>query len=212
MIHKLGKWVLRKAIADLKKWQDKGFNELRIAVNLSPVQLCDTDIVSTVLNSCGEFGVDPSRLELEITESTLVENYNQTSESMQSMSDAGVFFTLDDFGKGFSSLSYLRKLPINTIKIDRSFIEETLPSAQDQTILNGIISLAQGLALRVTAEGVETEHQKRVLSMLGCDEVQGSLYSEPVTFKHALRILDDYNGKVDEGSEHGAPGATDNKD
>ena len=198
LIHKLGKWVIRRAIADLQSWHAKGYDDLRVAVNLSPVQLRNPEIVETVLACCREYSVEPGCVELEITESTLVENYDQTSEVMQSMSDAGVFFTLDDFGKGFSSLSYLRKLPINTIKIDRSFIEDTLPNEQDQTIINGIISLAQGLELRVTAEGVETEYQHKLLDMLGCDEVQGALFSEPTTREDALELLETYNGSSEQ--------------
>jgi EAL domain-containing protein (putative c-di-GMP-specific phosphodiesterase class I) len=135
-------------------------------------------------------------VELEITETALVENYEQAGAIMQSLSEIGVRFTLDDFGKGFSSLNYLKRLPIDAIKIDRSFVEDVLPSEHDQTILNGIISLAKGLRLRVTAEGIETESQKTVLSKLGCDEFQGTLYGEPVTVEQALFLLARYNGRA----------------
>lgn len=193
LIHKLGIWVLRQAILDLKQWHDAGYTDLRVAVNLSAVQLRKTKLTQKVLESCEQTGIDPSYVELEITESALVENYNQTTPVMQAMSEAGIHFTLDDFGKGFSSLSYLRVLPIDAIKIDHSFIEETLPTEYDQTIINGIISLARGLRLRVTAEGVETENQKMVLTRLGCDEVQGTLYCEPVSSEQALPLLQTYN-------------------
>ncbi|MES9925100.1 MAG: diguanylate cyclase [Candidatus Thiodiazotropha endolucinida] len=193
LIHKLGIWVLRQAILDLKLWHDAGYTDLRIAVNLSAVQLRKTKLTQKVLESCEQTGIDPSFVELEITESALVENYNQTTPVMQEMSEAGIHFTLDDFGKGFSSLSYLRVLPIEAIKIDHSFIEETLPTEYDQTIINGIISLARGLRLKVTAEGVETENQKMVLTRLGCDEVQGTLYCEPVSSEQALSLLQTYN-------------------
>ncbi|MEW8691006.1 MAG: diguanylate cyclase, partial [Candidatus Thiodiazotropha endolucinida] len=193
LIHKLGIWVLRQAILDLKHWHDVGYTDLRVAVNLSAVQLRKTKLTQKVLESCEQTGIDPSYVELEITESALVENYNQTTPVMQAMSEAGIHFTLDDFGKGFSSLSYLRVLPIDAIKIDHSFIEETLPTEYDQTIINGIISLARGLRLRVTAEGVETENQKMVLTRLGCDEVQGTLYCEPVSSEQALSLLQTYN-------------------
>jgi diguanylate cyclase (GGDEF)-like protein len=193
LIHKFGRWVLKQAIRDLKEWHDKGYADMRIAVNLSAVQLRKPEIAKTVLKICEKMGVDPSYIELEITESVLVENYKQAKAVMRSMAESGVHFTLDDFGKGFSSLSYLRMLPIHTIKIDRSFIEDALPSEQDQAIINGIISLAKGLNLRVTSEGVETERQKKVLSMLGCDEVQGALYGEPATAKETLSLLQTYN-------------------
>jgi diguanylate cyclase (GGDEF)-like protein/PAS domain S-box-containing protein len=201
LIHKLGRWVLRQAINDLKQWHDKGYAELRIAVNLSAVQLRKPEVTRTVVERCSKKNVDPAFVELEITESALVENYEQAGAIMQSLSEIGVRFTLDDFGKGFSSLSYLRKLPIDAIKIDRSFVEDVLPSEHDQTILNGIISLAKGLRLRVTAEGIETESQKSVLSKLGCDEFQGTLYGEPVTAEQALFLLARYNGKADGDNE-----------
>jgi diguanylate cyclase (GGDEF)-like protein len=197
LIHKLGRWVLKRAIRDLKKWHDKGHADLRVAVNLSAVQLRKPEVTKAVLESCKKMAVDPSFVELEITETALVENYKQTSSIMQSLSESGIRFTLDDFGKGFSSLSYLRMLPINTIKIDRSFIEDVLPSEHDQTIISGIISLAKGLHLRVTAEGVETEHQKKVLSNLGCDEFQGTLYGVPATAEQTLSLLESYNGTID---------------
>jgi diguanylate cyclase (GGDEF)-like protein/PAS domain S-box-containing protein len=197
LIHKLGKWVLSQAIHDLKQWHDKGYNDLRVAINLSAVQLRKPEFARTVSMSCKKRGVYPSFVELEITESALVENYQRASSVMRLMSKSGVRFTLDDFGKGFSSLSYLRKLPIDMIKIDRSFIEDVLPSDRDQTLINGIISLVKGLHLRVTAEGVETEHQKKVLSKLGCDEFQGTLYGEPVTAEQAAFLLENYNGTID---------------
>ncbi|MEW8429855.1 MAG: EAL domain-containing protein, partial [gamma proteobacterium symbiont of Ctena orbiculata] len=193
LIHKLGILVLRQAIQDLKVWHQAGFDDLRIAVNLSAVQLRKSKLTQKVLESCEQAGVAPGHLELEITESALVENFKQTASVMQAMSEAGIHFVLDDFGKGFSSLSYLRTLPIDAIKIDHSFIEDTLPSEYDQTIINGIISLARGLHLRVTAEGVETESQKKVLSKLGCDEVQGTLYCEPVAMEQALSLLESHN-------------------
>jgi diguanylate cyclase (GGDEF)-like protein/PAS domain S-box-containing protein len=198
LIHKLGDWVLSQAINDLKQWHARGYDELRIAVNLSPVQLRKPEIAKTVLEGCNKMSLDPSFVELEITETTLMENYHQASTVMQSMSEAGIRFTLDDFGKGFSSLSYLRVLPIDTIKIDRSFNEDALPSEHDQTLINGIISLAKGLKLRVAAEGVETDRQKKVLSSLGCNEAQGTLYCKPVTAEQALLLLLNYNRATDD--------------
>jgi EAL domain-containing protein (putative c-di-GMP-specific phosphodiesterase class I) len=199
LIHKLGMWVLRKAIRDLKNWQGKGYEDIRVAVNLSAVQFRKSALSENILESCVKAGVDPSSVELEITESVLVENFSKTRPVMQALNKAGIRFTLDDFGKGFSSLSYLKMLSIDAIKIDRSFIEDILPSEHDQTIINGIISLARGLNLRVTAEGVETDIQKKVLNKLGCDEVQGTLYSEPVSAQQALSLLENYNN-IDKGT------------
>ncbi|MCG7930576.1 MAG: diguanylate cyclase [Candidatus Thiodiazotropha lotti] len=197
LIHKLGLWVLRQAMLDLKRWHEAGFDKLKVAVNLSAVQLRKSKLTPKVLESCEAVGMDPRHLELEITESALMENINKTAPVLQAMSDAGIQFILDDFGKGFSSLSYLRTLPIDAIKIDHSFIEDTLPSEYDQTIINGIISLARGLRLKVTAEGIETESQKKVLSRLGCDEIQGELYCKPVSHTEAINLLEIYNGTTD---------------
>jgi diguanylate cyclase (GGDEF)-like protein/PAS domain S-box-containing protein len=199
LIHKLGIWVLRQAISDLKKWHRMGYEDLRVAVNLSAVQLRKSNLSKNILKSCVKAGVDPAYVELEITESALVENFDKTKPAMQLLSEAGIRLTLDDFGMGFSSLSYLKMLPIDAIKIDRSFIEDILPSEHDQTIINGIISLARGLRLNVTAEGVESDMQKQVLNKLGCDEVQGSLYCEPVVAQQALSLLENYNG-TDQGT------------
>ncbi|MGD8911532.1 MAG: bifunctional diguanylate cyclase/phosphodiesterase [Candidatus Thiodiazotropha sp.] len=200
LIHKLGIWVLRQAVHDLKKWHRKGYQDLRVAVNLSAVQFRKTQLTEKILECCEKSNIEPSHVELEITESALVENFNNTKPVMQALSEVGIRFTLDDFGKGFSSLSYLRMLPIDAIKIDRSFIEDILPSEQDKTVINGIISLAKGLHLRVTAEGVETDSQKKVLNNLGCDEAQGKLYSEPVAAQQALSLLKTFN-LTDEGEK-----------
>jgi diguanylate cyclase (GGDEF)-like protein/PAS domain S-box-containing protein len=200
LIHKLGIWVLRQAIRDLKKWHRKGYEDLRVAVNLSAVQLRKADLPERILRSCVKAGIDPAFVELEITESALVENFEKTKPVMEVLSEAGIRLTLDDFGMGFSSLSYLKMLPIDAIKIDRSFIADILLSEHDQTIINGIISLARGLHLNVTAEGVESDIQKRVLNKLGCDEAQGTLYCEPVVARQALSLLKNYNRADDETS------------
>ncbi|MCU7850959.1 MAG: diguanylate cyclase [Candidatus Thiodiazotropha sp. (ex Monitilora ramsayi)] len=198
LIDKLGSKVLRKACRDLKKWHDAGYDDLQVAVNLSAVQFRQKDLVEKIIRACSKVGVDPSYLNLEITESSLVEKFEVVLRVMKQMSQAGISFTLDDFGKGFSSLSYLSHLPINCIKIDQSFIAETLPNEQDQAILNGIVALAKSLQLQVVAEGVETEAQKAILTSLGCHEGQGKLFSEPLSRQEASKMLQSFNSDSDE--------------
>ncbi|MEW8565566.1 MAG: diguanylate cyclase [Candidatus Thiodiazotropha endolucinida] len=195
LINKLGNWVFKKACLDLRRWHKMGFCDLRIAVNLSPVQLREESTLSErFLRICNKRKIPPNKVELEITESTLIENFEQTQAAMHTMSKAGIQFTLDDFGKGFSSLSYLHNLPIRNIKIDREFIDSTLPDSQNLIIVKAIISMAKSLGLKVAAIGVETETQKHMLSQLECDEIQGSFYSDPVTMEQATDLLQTYNG------------------
>ncbi|MCU7906328.1 MAG: diguanylate cyclase [Candidatus Thiodiazotropha sp. (ex Epidulcina cf. delphinae)] len=194
LINKLGNWVFKRACADLRRWHKSGYHDLHIAVNLSAVQLCGNTLAEKFLRICERRKIPPSMVEFEITESTLIENFEYTRNVMSRMNKAGIKFALNDFGKGFSSLSYLQQLPISSIKIDRSFLTGALPDKQAQAIVTAIISLAKSLGLKVVAEGVETETQRRILQQLNCDEIQGILYSEPVTIDEATRLLQDFNG------------------
>ncbi|MCU7842526.1 MAG: diguanylate cyclase [Candidatus Thiodiazotropha sp. (ex Monitilora ramsayi)] len=199
LIHKLGFWVLRKACRDLKMWHDDGYDDLEVSVNLSAVQFRHDDLIEKIMRICSKNEIDPAFVNLEITESSFVEKFDVVLRVMKQMSSAGIGFTLDDFGKGFSSLSYLSHLPINSIKIDQSFIPGTLPSEQDQTILNGIIALGKSLSLNVVIEGLETEAQLAVLATLGCDEGQGKLFAEPMSKSEATEMLLSFNGTGSEG-------------
>ncbi|MCU7922153.1 MAG: diguanylate cyclase [Candidatus Thiodiazotropha sp. (ex Dulcina madagascariensis)] len=194
LINKLGNWVFKRACADLRRWHKSGYHDLHIAVNLSAVQLRENALAEKFLRICEKRKIPPSTVEFEITESTLIENFEHTRNVMSRMNKAGIKFALDDFGKGFSSLSYLQNLPISSIKIDRSFLHSTLPDKQALAIVTAIISLAKSLGLKVVAEGVETETQQQILQQLNCDEIQGILYSEPVTMDKATSLLQDFNG------------------
>ena len=194
LINKLGIWVFKRACADMRRWHKKGFSDLRLAVNLSAVQLRDSSLAEKFLRVCQKRKIPASKIELEITESTLIENFDHTRNIMLKLHQAGINFALDDFGKGFSSLSYLQNLPISSIKIDRSFLNSILPDKQAQAIVTAIISLAKSLDLKIVAEGVETESQRQVLQQLQCNEIQGTLFSPPVTADEAGALLQTING------------------
>ena len=180
LIHEVGRWVLRKAIADFLRWREAGLQAVRIAVNVSPLQLRDRRFITEVEQALRIDPASAAGLELEITESLIMENVKLSFDSLQAIRALGVRIAIDDFGTGFSSLSYLSKLPVDTLKIDRSFIIDMGHSAQGLALVDGIVKLAHSLNLRVVAEGVETEAQSGLLAHMGCDEVQGYLYSRPI--------------------------------
>lgn len=195
MINILGLWVFKKACADMRRWHKMGFDDLTLGVNLSAVQLRDTGLTEKFLRVCDKRKIPPAKIELEITESTLIKNFEHSKEVMSKLHEAGINFALDDFGKGFSSLNYLQNLPINSIKIDPAFLNSTLPNNQTQTIVAAIISLAKSLDLKVVAEGVETEAQRLFLIQHDCNEVQGTLFSPPVSADDAEALLKKVNSE-----------------
>jgi diguanylate cyclase (GGDEF)-like protein/PAS domain S-box-containing protein len=180
MIHEVGRWALRQAIRDYLGWCDAGRAAGRIAVNVSALQLRNRDFVDEIARLVA---VDPRAaggLELEITESMLMEDIDHGIKTLQGIRALGVHITLDDFGTGFSSLTYLTRLPLDVLKIDRSFIHDMTLGPNGVSVVANIIKLAHSLNLRVVAEGIETQEQARLLGVLECDEVQGFLYSAPV--------------------------------
>ena len=180
MIHDVGRWALRQAIGDYLRWCDMGLDAVRVAVNVSPLQLRDRRFIIDVKQAIGIDARAAAGLELEITESLIMENVNHSIASLQAIRDLGVTVAIDDFGTGFSSLSYLSKLPVDTLKIDRSFVIDMTSGPQGLALVSTIITLAHSLKLKVVAEGVETEEQRRLLRSLKCDEMQGYLYSKPI--------------------------------
>jgi diguanylate cyclase (GGDEF)-like protein len=175
LIAPLGEWVLRNACSYATTWGD----DLTLAVNLSPAQFKTQDIEELVRKVLTETGLEPHRLELEITEATLLKNTESVMETLNSLDRLGVSIAMDDFGTGYSSLSYLTRFPVKKIKIDRSFIETLGTSPQTSAIVASIVGLGQSLHVTITAEGVETEDQAEILKQWGCTQVQGYYYGKP---------------------------------
>ncbi|MFD2180575.1 putative bifunctional diguanylate cyclase/phosphodiesterase [Rhodoplanes azumiensis] len=171
----LGEFVLRRALADARDWP-----ELFIAINLSPIQVRDRGLVRAVASALADSGIDPSRVVLEITEGVLIDNPEDAKQRLKELRALGVKIALDDFGSGYSSLSYLRRLPIDKLKIDKEFVAPLGRSANGGVILQAIVALGRALGLSVLAEGVETEEQRLLLRLAGCDEMQGYLFARPM--------------------------------
>jgi diguanylate cyclase (GGDEF)-like protein/PAS domain S-box-containing protein len=180
LIREVGRWALRKAIEDYLRWRAAGLAAVRIAVNVSPLQLRNRDFIAEIKQAIGIDAQAAAGLELEITESLIMEDVRHSIASLQAIRAMGVTIAIDDFGTGFSSLSYLAKLPVDTLKIDRSFVIDMTAGPEGLALVSTIINLAHSLKLKVVAEGVETEEQSRLLRLLDCDEMQGYLFSKPV--------------------------------
>jgi diguanylate cyclase (GGDEF)-like protein len=180
LIHDVGRWVLRKAIEDYQRWRNHGLPTVPIAVNVSPLQLRNHNFVAEIQQAVSVAADAAAGLQLEITESLIMQDVNHSIVSLLAIRALGVTIAIDDFGTGFSSLNYLAKLPVDTLKIDRSFVTEMVSGTGGLTLVSVIINLAHELKLNTVAEGVETEEQLRQLRLLGCDEVQGYLFGKPV--------------------------------
>jgi diguanylate cyclase (GGDEF)-like protein/PAS domain S-box-containing protein len=180
LIHDVGRWALRESVAQHLRWRSAGLPPVRIAVNVSPLQLRNRNFIAEVQQAIGVDPLAARGLELEITESVIMEDVRKNIACLEAIRAVGVSIAIDDFGTGFSSLSYLSKLPIDTLKIDRSFVVGMTEGAQGMSLVTTIIALAHSLKLKVVAEGVETEEQASLLRLLACDELQGYLFSKPL--------------------------------
>jgi diguanylate cyclase (GGDEF)-like protein len=189
MILAAGRWALGRAVDDIQRWQALGLNVPRISVNVSAIQLRQKDFVDSVLEAVGRFDGGAPLLDLEITESVLVEDIEESTRKLQALRRAGVEVAVDDFGTGFCSLSYLARLPVDTLKIDRSFVVRMRDAGYPRNIVAMIVSLAHTLGLRVVAEGVEDDEQVRLLKELGCDQIQGFFVSQPVPADQIAALL-----------------------
>ncbi|MFB2922986.1 EAL domain-containing protein [Aerosakkonema funiforme] len=189
LIVPIGEWVLRTACAQNKAWQNAGFSPLRVAVNLSPRQFQQPNIASRVAMVLEETGLDPQYLELEITETTIMQNLDFASEMLRDLQTLGVYISIDDFGTGYSSLGYLKKFPFDKLKIDQSFVRDLKDNPQDIAIISAMITLGRGLNLKVVAEGVETREQLELLRSLQSEEMQGYLFSQPLAVEEATNLL-----------------------
>jgi EAL domain-containing protein (putative c-di-GMP-specific phosphodiesterase class I) len=171
----LGEWILKTACAYATTWPA----DTKLAVNLSPAQFKTQDVYGLVRRVLSETGLEPARLELEITEGIILQNTEAVMETLKRLDQLGVSIAMDDFGTGYSSLSYLTRFPVKKIKIDRSFIDTLGTSPQTSAIVSSIVGLGQSLNVTITAEGVETEGQAAMLKRWGCDQVQGFYYGRP---------------------------------
>jgi diguanylate cyclase (GGDEF)-like protein/PAS domain S-box-containing protein len=178
LIVPIGAWVLRTACRQNRAWQHAGYGPLRIGVNLSARQFAEPGLVHDIARTLEETGLSPGSLEIEITESLVMEDVEGAIRTMVELKQMGVKLSIDDFGTGYSSLSYLRRFPVDVLKIDRSFVRDIAVNADDAAMVAAIIELARGLHMRTIAEGVETEAQLDYLRLRGCDEVQGHVYAQ----------------------------------
>jgi EAL domain-containing protein (putative c-di-GMP-specific phosphodiesterase class I) len=181
----IGDWVLRRACADASRWPQ----DLCVAVNLSPVQFRNRNLIAGVKQALADSGLAPQRLELEITESVLLQDADATLAKLHTLRKLGVRISMDDFGTGYSSLSYLRSFPFDKIKIDRSFIHELATREDSMAIVRAVTGLGKSLGIATTAEGVETSEQLEILRNEGCTEVQGYLFSPPIPLAQIERLL-----------------------
>ena len=188
LILPVGSWALKRASLDHRGWVNQGLKAPRVAVNVSPIQLRQRDFVGSVEQAIIE-GVAPTGIDLEITESLIMEDIQGNIEKLKSVRQFGVQIAIDDFGTGYSSLGYLAKLPVQTLKIDRSFIITMLNDPGAMTLVQTMISLAHSLKLKVVAEGVDAEEQAKILRLLRCDEMQGYLFSRPIPFDQMTALL-----------------------
>lgn len=191
IIVEIGDWVMRAACTQMKEWLEDGLEDIRVAVNLSAVQLQSDQLADNIIGILDEVGLKPKYLELEITETALMENVDKIDQSLQKLRKKGVHIAIDDFGTGFSSLSHLKRLVVDCLKIDRSFTRDVTTNTRDAALVGAIITMAQNMHLRVVAEGVETEKQLTYLRNLNCDLAQGYLLSEPVPAAEATSLLKD---------------------
>jgi diguanylate cyclase (GGDEF)-like protein len=196
IIMSLGGWVLQRACMQAAEWYRAGNKPVKMSVNVSSIQLTSDDFVSTVLRALKDSGLPAHLLDLELTESTLIQNHGETLKVLELLDKFGVRLSIDDFGTGYSSLSYLKDLPVHTLKIDRAFIKDIVQSMESRLLIEGMINMAHTLKLRVVAEGVETRDQLDVLVLAGCDEIQGFHISHAVSSEEADELI--HHAEIDQ--------------
>jgi len=189
MILEIGEWVLREACMMLQRWRQHGLQDMAVSVNVSVLQLLRGDFTDVVARVLEDVGIPAHLLELELTESVLMANAEQSAAQLHAFRALGVSLAIDDFGTGYSSLAYLKRLPITTLKIDKAFIDGLPHDAEDSAITPTIVAMGHSLGLRVVAEGVETRAQMRFLAERGCDEIQGFWISPPLEAAQCLAFV-----------------------
>jgi diguanylate cyclase (GGDEF)-like protein len=189
LIGAIGEWVVKEACRQARVWCDAGLGPMRVSVNLSPSQFRGSGLIHSIRRALDEAGLEPQYLEVELTESAVMSDPEESIEILEQLSAMGVLVSVDDFGTGYSSMSYLRRLPIDKLKIDRVFINEIVSRPEDASIVRAIVSLAHSLRLKVVAEGVETPAQLDFLKAVGCDEYQGYHFSRPLPSREFERVV-----------------------
>jgi EAL domain-containing protein (putative c-di-GMP-specific phosphodiesterase class I) len=189
LIVPIGDWVLRQVCCQSVEWQERSNVCLKVAINVSALQFNRIDFADSVARILSETGANPALVELELTEGLVMNNVEDSSRQMKSLKLLGVQIAVDDFGTGYSSLSYLHRLPIDTLKIDRSFVEKIADPGGTRPIVETIMSLARSLGMRTVAEGVETQAQLEIIRELDCDLIQGFLFSRPISGPEVLELL-----------------------
>lgn len=189
LIVPIGEWVLQQAVEQCKKWHDAGYKDMRVAVNISAVQFAQENLTDTVAGILARSDIDPKFIELEVTETVFMDDISQTIDTLKKLHNLGLELAIDDFGTGYSSLNYLRRFPIDRLKIDQSFIRNAHKNIDDAAIARTVIALGHALGLKVLAEGVETKEHEEFLKSENCDEVQGYLYARPMPVKEMDKFL-----------------------
>jgi diguanylate cyclase (GGDEF)-like protein len=189
LLDDIGQWVLHEACRQAKAWQEAGLPRMRVAVNLAPSQFRLTNLVDQIRRALDAAALDPQLLEVELTESAVMSDAEESILILEAISSMGVLVSVDDFGTGYSSMSYLRRFPIDKLKIDRCFVEEMTRRSEDASIVRAIISLAHSLHLKVIAEGVETSEQLALLADLGCDQYQGFFFSPALSAEKFVALV-----------------------
>ena len=210
LIVKIGEWVLETALNELKGWRDAGLPEIRMSINMSARHIAEKSFVPSIRNILRRLELPGDALEIEITENAIMDDMDDIVRKLKQLADMDVTIAIDDFGTGYSSLSYLHKLPIQTLKIDRTFLKESRYAKDDHTIVNTIVAMAKGLHLNVIAEGVETQSQLDYLREIECHEAQGFLFGKPLTpdIISQLLIQEPYAAPSAASSARGLPRTT----
>jgi EAL domain-containing protein (putative c-di-GMP-specific phosphodiesterase class I) len=186
----MGDWVLFEACAQIRRWRTRFDLSIPVAINVSGAQFRDGQLPAKVARALDANGLSGPELEIEVTESTLIDDVESAAATLAALKQRGVLIALDDFGTGYSSLSYLHRLPIDKLKIDRSFIHDLSTGASDSSVPRAIVGLGRSLGLSVIAEGVETQEQLQLLRDLACESYQGFLFSRPVPAEEVERLLE----------------------
>jgi diguanylate cyclase (GGDEF)-like protein/PAS domain S-box-containing protein len=196
LIHQVGEWVIREACRFCKKLHQNGYPEIRMAVNISPKQFQKKDLVDIILKATRDAAISPAYIEIELTEEMLVQDMEKVRATLRSLKNAGFSIALDDFGKGYSSLSYLATFPIDTLKIDKVFMQNVITDQNNKTITSTIISMARNLDMQIVAEGVETQEQVEYLKKKKCPLIQGYYFSPPLPEKKTIHFLQEFRTRI----------------